>query len=122
AVVAHLKATGYPPKVILVRGVGLFAVGADHAQADTARLLYLNAIEVMAGALRLAKIAPLTDAQRRFIEEWEVESYRKSVAAAGAKALGRVAGKVALVTGAAQGFGLELAQAFVAEGGSVVLA
>jgi sorbitol-6-phosphate 2-dehydrogenase len=33
-----------------------------------------------------------------------------------------VAGKVGLITGAAQGFGLELAQAFVAEGGCAVLA
>lgn len=35
---------------------------------------------------------------------------------------GRVAGKVAIVTGAAQGFGLEISQAFAAEGGHVVLA
>jgi NAD(P)-dependent dehydrogenase (short-subunit alcohol dehydrogenase family) len=103
--------------------VGIFAVGSDYAQADTTRQLYLNAVEIMAGALRLGKINYLTDAQRRFIEEWEVESYRKQVAAAGgAKVRGRVAGKVALVTGAAQGFGLELAQAFVAEGGYAVLA
>ncbi len=35
---------------------------------------------------------------------------------------GRVAGKVAIVTGAAQGFGLEIAQSFIKEGGCVVLA
>ncbi|MBN1943504.1 MAG: SDR family NAD(P)-dependent oxidoreductase [Phycisphaerae bacterium] len=35
---------------------------------------------------------------------------------------GRVGGKVALVTGAAQGFGLEIAQALSAEGATVVLA
>ncbi len=34
---------------------------------------------------------------------------------------GRVAGKIAVVTGAAQGFGLEIAQQFAAEGGTVVL-
>ena len=36
-------------------------------------------------------------------------------------ATGRAAGKVAIVTGAAQGFGLEIAQQFAAAGGSVVL-
>jgi sorbitol-6-phosphate 2-dehydrogenase len=35
---------------------------------------------------------------------------------------GRVAGKIAVVTGAAQGFGLEIAQSFVANGGTAVLA
>lgn len=34
---------------------------------------------------------------------------------------GRVAGKVAIVTGAAQGFGLEIAQQYAAAGGTVVL-
>ena len=40
----------------------------------------------------------------------------------GAAAAGRAAGKVALVTGAAQGFGLEIAQSLAAEGAFVVLA
>ncbi|HBF35609.1 TPA: hypothetical protein DDW35_13690, partial [Candidatus Sumerlaeota bacterium] len=35
---------------------------------------------------------------------------------------GRVAGKIAFVTGAAQGFGLEIAQAFANQGGLVILA
>ncbi len=35
---------------------------------------------------------------------------------------GRVAGKIAMVTGAAQGFGLEIAQTLAAEGATVVLA
>lgn len=39
-----------------------------------------------------------------------------------AESKGRVAGKIAVVTGAAQGFGLEIAQAFAAQGGTVVLA
>jgi NAD(P)-dependent dehydrogenase (short-subunit alcohol dehydrogenase family) len=57
---------------------------------------------------------------RKFIEEWEVESYRKTISAAG-RAAGRVAGKVAMVTGAAQGFGLEISQDLIAQGATVVL-
>jgi sorbitol-6-phosphate 2-dehydrogenase len=41
--------------------------------------------------------------------------------ASAASGAGRVAGKVAIVTGAAQGFGLEIAQQFAAAGGSVAL-
>ena len=57
----------------------------------------------MAGAAALGGVACLGDGLRRFIEDWEVESYRREVASLGRRA-GRVAGKVALVTGAAQGF------------------
>jgi NAD(P)-dependent dehydrogenase (short-subunit alcohol dehydrogenase family) len=62
----------------------------------------------------------MTRAQREFIEQWEVESYRRKVAA-GSGPAGRVAGKVALVTGAAQGVGLEIAQDLAAQGAAVVL-
>ena len=50
----------------------------------------------------------LTEDHRRFIEDWEVEAYRKQIARAGNA--GRVAGQVAVVTGAAQGLGLEIAR------------
>jgi sorbitol-6-phosphate 2-dehydrogenase len=43
------------------------------------------------------------------------------VAEEGSAAQGRTAGKIAIVTGAAQGFGLEISQSFASEGGCVVL-
>jgi len=125
AVREHEARTGRLPKVVLVRGVGLLAVGPDARGAETVRALYRDATAVMAGATALGGIQPLSDERRRFIEEWEVEAYRRQVAAGGrvpGRAAGRVAGKVALVTGAAQGFGLEIAQALAAEGAHVVLA
>jgi NAD(P)-dependent dehydrogenase (short-subunit alcohol dehydrogenase family) len=100
--------------------VGLFAAGDDFKSAATARDLYKDAIEILAGATRLGGPTFMSKGHREFIEEWEVEAYRKQIAKGAAKA-GRVAGKIALVTGAAQGFGLEIAQAFAAEGGMVVL-
>lgn len=125
ALVAHKKSHKYEPRVVLVAGVGLFAVGDDYKSTDTARQLYLDTIQVMAGALALAAnggggILYLADAKREFIENWEVEAYRRQIAKQGAKA-GRVSGKIAIVTGAAQGFGLEIAQHFIAEGGTAVL-
>jgi rhamnose utilization protein RhaD (predicted bifunctional aldolase and dehydrogenase)/NAD(P)-dependent dehydrogenase (short-subunit alcohol dehydrogenase family) len=120
AVADHTEQTGFLPKVVLVRGIGLFAAGDDYKAAATTRDVYLDAVAVMAGATRLGGISYLTDARRRFIEDWEVEAYRKQIAA-GTAAQGRVAGKVAVVTGAAQGFGLEIAQSLAAEGAYVVL-
>jgi rhamnose utilization protein RhaD (predicted bifunctional aldolase and dehydrogenase)/NAD(P)-dependent dehydrogenase (short-subunit alcohol dehydrogenase family) len=129
ALMAHLRAaikdhkqrTRWVPKIVLVEGVGLFAAGADIKQASTARDVYLDAVEVMAGATRLGGISYLTDRERRFIEDWEVESYRRSVSLTSAGG-GRLKGKVTVVTGAAQGFGLEIARGLAVEGAHVVLA
>ena len=109
------------PNVVLVKGLGLFAAGDTWSAADAVRQVYKDAIEVMAGAAGLGGVECLGDELRRFIEDWEVESYRRQVASSGNRA-GRVAGKVALVTGAAQGFGLQIAQDLVAEGAHVAMA
>ena len=121
AIVRHTEATQFPPKIVLVSGVGMFAVGSDFHQANTAKLLYLDATKVMAGATRLGGISTLGDRDRRFIEDWKVEAYCKQVAASLGRTGGRLQNKVAVVTGAAQGFGLEIARGLAAEGSCVVL-
>jgi rhamnose utilization protein RhaD (predicted bifunctional aldolase and dehydrogenase)/NAD(P)-dependent dehydrogenase (short-subunit alcohol dehydrogenase family) len=122
AIDGHKARHRFLPKIVLVKGLGLFAVGDDVKQANTVRDVYVDATKVMAGATRLGGINYLTDRERRFIEDWEVESYRRSVSLTGSGTRGRLQGKVAVVTGAAQGFGLEIAQGLAAEGAQVALA
>jgi len=98
----------------------MFAAGEDIAKAETVLLAYTDAIKVMSGAERLGGIHYLPKRERQFIEHWEVEAYRRKVAA-GHERRGQVADRVAVVTGAAQGFGLEIAQQLAAEGAHVVL-
>ncbi len=123
---AHLAAQGEPPIIVVVPRLGLFAAGDTWAEADTARHVYLDALRVGEVALRLGGVRALADPERAFIEAWEAEVYRRGVAAgisaAGSLASGSFAGRVALVTGAAQGFGLAIAADLVAQGGHVVLA
>jgi rhamnose utilization protein RhaD (predicted bifunctional aldolase and dehydrogenase)/NAD(P)-dependent dehydrogenase (short-subunit alcohol dehydrogenase family) len=111
---------GVPP-VVIVPGLGLFAVGDSCAQADTVHQVFLDAAGVTIEAHRLGGVRPLADAERQFIELWEAEAYRKGVAAGGPVA-GRARGLVVVVTGAAQGFGHAIAADLVAQGGHVVLA
>jgi rhamnose utilization protein RhaD (predicted bifunctional aldolase and dehydrogenase)/NAD(P)-dependent dehydrogenase (short-subunit alcohol dehydrogenase family) len=120
AIEGHAARTGSAPHVVLVKGLGMFAAGEDFAAADIVRQVYTDVIKVMAGARRLGGVRYMDDGLRKFIEEWEVESYRKTISAAG-RAAGRVAGRIAVVTGAAQGFGLEISQDLIAQGATVVL-
>ena len=120
--VAELTATdGGVPPVVIVPGLGLFAAGDSYAQAETVRQVFLDAAGVTIDAHRLGGVRPLAEAERQFIERWEAEEYRRRVAS-GAPVAGRARGLVAIVTGAAQGFGHAIAADLVAQGGHVVLA
>ncbi len=121
AIEARRATEAGPPIVVVVPGLGLFTAADSWAQADTARQVYLDAIGVSVDAQRLGGLRPLADKERQFIERWEAEAYRKRVSA-GAPSSGRVKGLVAVVTGAAQGFGLAIAADLVASGAHVVLA
>jgi NAD(P)-dependent dehydrogenase (short-subunit alcohol dehydrogenase family) len=121
AIAARRASEAGEPIVVIVPGLGLFAAGDSFAQADTARQVYLDAAGVSVDAHRLGGVRPLADGERRFIELWEAEAYRKRVAA-GTTVAGRVRGLVVVVTGAAQGFGRAIAADLVGQGGHVVLA
>ena len=120
AVQANIEAHGVAPIVAVVPGLGIFTAGDTWKEVDTARHIYLDCLRVYEGADSLGRVRALTDEERSFIEHWEVEAYRKNAAAFG-RSPGRFAGKVALVTGAAQGFGLGIAQGLAREGGTVIL-
>lgn len=112
---------GVAPVITVVPGLGIFAAGETWKEADTARHVFLDALRVYEGADALGRFRPLSDEERSFIETWEVEAYRRN-AAAFSRDRGRFGGRIALVTGAAQGFGLEIARGLAAAGGHVVLA
>jgi rhamnose utilization protein RhaD (predicted bifunctional aldolase and dehydrogenase) len=78
----HAK-RGHYPKTILVPGVGLATAGPDARAARVAQRVYRDAILVMLGADRLGGIHFMSERDRQFIDNWEVENYRRQVSAGG---------------------------------------
>ena len=120
AVAGYQARFGKLPIITVIPGVVALGAGADLASARTALATFTDALRVARDANRIGTVRCMDAAERGFIENWEAESYRKSVAAGGSA--GRMTGKVVMVTGAAQGFGLGITTELLDAGASVVLA
>ncbi|MPM62760.1 3-phenylpropionate-dihydrodiol/cinnamic acid-dihydrodiol dehydrogenase [bioreactor metagenome] len=105
--------------MVAVPGKAVFAAGKNAGGAQTTLALALDAALVEQLTAAFGGVHYLDEAHRRFIENWEVESYRSKVAAGSGKPM---TGKVAIVTGGAQGFGYGIAEVLAAEGADVVIA
>jgi len=114
-------ARGYLPKVLNKAGQAVFCVGESLHDARAVAIAARDAGRVQQLAAAFGGARFLTPEQYGFIENWEVESYRRQVRSAG-RAAGRLQGRVCVVTGGAQGFGLGIAQLLAAEGAVVVVA
>ena len=119
AVEAFKAEHGYLPRMVEVPGKAIFCAGKNKAGADTVMQLAENGALIEQLAKAFGGIHYLSDAQRSFIENWEVESYRSKVAA-GVNA--GLTGTVAVVTGGAQGFGYGIAQYLAKQGADIVVA
>ncbi|HEY5821618.1 MAG TPA: bifunctional aldolase/short-chain dehydrogenase [Propionibacteriaceae bacterium] len=109
---------GADPLIILVPGVGMFSYGANKQTARVAGEFYRNAINVMRGAEGLSSYAPIDESEKFKIEYWALEE-AKLARMPKPKPL---AGRIALVTGAASGIGKAIAVRLAAEGACVVIA
>ncbi len=110
---------GYAPRMVEIPGKALFVAGKNLNAAKTVLALAQNGARIEQIAEAFGGIHYLSDAQRQFIENWEVESYRAKVAS-GANA--PLTGMVAVVTGGAQGFGYGIAKGLAALGADVAIA
>lgn len=110
---------GYLPRMVEIPGKGVFGAGKNLAAAETVLSLAENGALIEQLAAAFGGVHYLSSAQREFIENWEVESYRAKVAAGNSAPL---TGVVAVVTGGAQGFGYGIAKALAAQGADVAVA
>lgn len=120
AIMAFEAKHGYKPKVVSVPGKVVFCSADTYKDALTVAGLAMDAAKVQAWAAAFGGARFMSTKSREFIENWEVESYRKQVSSG--KSGGRLKGKIAVITGGAQGFGFGIAEELAAEGALAVIA
>jgi NAD(P)-dependent dehydrogenase (short-subunit alcohol dehydrogenase family)/rhamnose utilization protein RhaD (predicted bifunctional aldolase and dehydrogenase) len=118
---AYVKKWGYDPKIVLIDGLGVVAVEDSKRSAETCLDVFEDFLKVSYLTAAFGGPRFMGPAEIRFIDTWEVESYRRAVSK-GAATRRRMEGKVVVVTGAAQGFGKGIAEGLFAEGASIVIA
>jgi len=112
---------GYKPKVIVIKDLGVFAVAESYTSAERILDVYEDLVMISYYASQCGGIKFLTPEQVAFIDQWEVENYRRKVSrAAGTE--NKLNNKIAIVTGGAQGFGAGIAEALFSLNLNVVIA
>lgn len=106
------------PRVVLIPNVGMITTGKDAQLAQVSADLYHRAINVMSGSTALDEFNSLTAGESYAIEYWRLELYKLSLRPPDRE----LAGRIALITGAASGIGRATAYRFAQEGAHVVIA
>lgn len=109
---------GADPAIFLVPGLGMFSFAPDKQTARVAGEFYLNAINVMRGAEGVSSYRPVNEAEKFAVEYWQLEEDKLSRRPQPRS----LAGRIALVTGAASGIGLATATLLAQHGANVVIA
>jgi rhamnulose-1-phosphate aldolase/alcohol dehydrogenase len=105
------------PRVILIPGLGMWTTGSDAQAALIANEIYHHTISVISKAEVSDSYRSITPKDAFDVEYWPLELYKLTLKGPD-QLLSR---RIALVTGAAHGIGLSIAQRLVAEGAHVVL-
>ena len=112
---------GYKPKVLVIKDLGLFAIAESYTSAEATLDVYEDLLKISYYASQCGGIKFLTPEQVAFIDQWEVENYRRKVSQTGSS-VNKLYNKTAIITGGAQGFGAGIAEALHSMNLNVVVA
>jgi len=105
------------PRVVIVRGLGMWTAGRDPGQARVIGDIYRHTVGIMARAAGLGGFRSLSPREQFRAEYWELELYKRTLLPKERE----LARRVVVITGAARGIGLGIAQRFLDEGACVLL-
>jgi rhamnose utilization protein RhaD (predicted bifunctional aldolase and dehydrogenase) len=71
---------GYPPRVIAIKNRGIICVEENLKSVETVYEVYLDMLKIAWLAENFGGAKPMTDNQIAFIDNWEVENYRRKIA------------------------------------------
>jgi NAD(P)-dependent dehydrogenase (short-subunit alcohol dehydrogenase family)/rhamnose utilization protein RhaD (predicted bifunctional aldolase and dehydrogenase) len=112
---------GAVPKVIFIQNEGVIVAEDSPVSIEYLKDIVNDFCQIGVLSENFGGPHPLTAEQAAFIENWEVENYRKKVSLGG-KPQGRLENKIVVVTGAAQGFGAGIAEILHNEGANIIVA
>ncbi len=69
---------GYDPKIVIVKGMGYFALGTSEKDAKTAKMLFDDAMKIAVYSESFGGQRHMAEDMVNFITNWEAESYRQS--------------------------------------------
>lgn len=117
---AYKKSFGYAPKVVVLKDLGYLAIEDNYKSANIVLDVYEDLLKISYLSENFGGPKFMNEREIAFIDNWEVENYRRAVSK-GAGGAGRVANKIAIVTGGAQGFGAGIAEDLFTENANVVI-
>ena len=91
------------PKIIVIKDMGVFAVEDSYAAAESVLDVYEDLIRISHYSSQCGGTRLLTPDQIAFIDQWEVENYRRKGFTGSGGQEQAVKNKVAIVTGGARG-------------------
>jgi rhamnose utilization protein RhaD (predicted bifunctional aldolase and dehydrogenase)/NAD(P)-dependent dehydrogenase (short-subunit alcohol dehydrogenase family) len=116
-----LSEYGYLPRIVVIKDMGVFAIGDTYDRAEESLNVYEDLIKISYYASLCGGIKFLIPEQVAFIDQWEVENYRRKVTQSTGP-VNKLNNKVAIVTGGAQGFGAGIAESLFLLNMNVIVA